>query len=245
MRPFNGIRLFYLQSGQQPVAPTLVAAAAAVPNSATSAAAYPTSFIFINVLLVEVVAIHPPHDHGTRSGLPEGQGLDLQVHLKVLKEGMAGLLIGDVARRSGVSTPTIRYYEEIGLLPKPHRSSTGYRRYSENTVDDLRFIKKAQTLGFSLEEVGEILKLSRSGKIPCSHVLSLAHGHLAAVEERIRQLQSFRDHLASEVAKWDAEQKTVTCDGLCQLIADAEPSGELKLHLSPPELPSRARKARS
>lgn len=158
---------------------------------------------------------------------------------------MPGLLIGDVARRSGVSTPTIRYYEEIGLLPKPHRSSTGYRRYSENAVDDLRFIKKAQTLGFSLEEVGEILKQSRSGQIPCSRVVSLAHRHLAAIEERIRQLQSFRDHLANEVAKWDAQQTMVTCSGLCQLIADAEPAGDLNLHLSPPDRPSRARKARS
>jgi DNA-binding transcriptional MerR regulator len=133
---------------------------------------------------------------------------------------MAGLLIGDVAQRAGVSAPTIRYYEEIGLLPAPSRSSTGYRRYAETTIEELRFIRKAQALGFSLDEIAEILKLSRAGRTPCEHVLSVAHHHLAAVDERIRQLQQFRDQLAAELAKWDGEP-TPTCRGLCQIIASA------------------------
>lgn len=134
---------------------------------------------------------------------------------------MAALLIGDVAHRAGLSAATVRYYEEIDLLPAPSRSLKGYRSYSEQTVDELRFIRKAQALGFSLDEIREILKLSRSGKTPCSRVLSLAHQHLAAVEERIRQLQQFRDQLATEVAKWDAKN-TDTCRGLCELIVAAE-----------------------
>ena len=147
---------------------------------------------------------------------------------------MAGLLIGEVARQAGVSSPTIRYYEDIGLLRPPVRSSTGYRRYSDTTVDELRFIRKAQGLGFSLDEIGEILRLSQSGKTPCSHVLSLTHRHLAAVEERIRQLQRFRDRLATELAKWDGKQ-TPTCRGLCQIIADADQddTAEGDLHLNP------------
>jgi DNA-binding transcriptional MerR regulator len=148
---------------------------------------------------------------------------------------MAGGLIGDVAKRAGVSPPTIRYYEEIGLLPAPARSSAGYRRYPQTTVDELLFIRKAQALGFSLDEVAEILKLSRSGKPPCSHVLSLAHQHLAAVDERIRQLQRFRQQLAAELAKWDGKN-TPTCRGLCQIIASAEPgtdAEDVNLHLKP------------
>jgi DNA-binding transcriptional MerR regulator len=146
---------------------------------------------------------------------------------------MAGLLIGQVAERAGVSAPTIRYYEEIGLLPKPTRSSTGYRRYPETAVEELRFIRKAQALGFSLDEIAEILKLSRAGGSPCSHVRSLGHQHLAAVEERIRQLQHFREQLASEVARWDAQQAVPTCGGLCQFIASAEPQiVDVNLHLS-------------
>lgn len=148
---------------------------------------------------------------------------------------MAGLLIGEVARRASVSPPTIRYYEDLGLLRPPVRSSSGYRRYSDTTVDELRFIRKAQGLGFSLDEIGEILRLSQSGKTPCSHVLSLAHRHLAAVEERIRQLQKFRDRLATELAKWDGKQAP-TCRGLCQIIAEADQDDtpEVNLHLNPP-----------
>lgn len=134
---------------------------------------------------------------------------------------MTGLLIGEVTQRTGVSTPTIRYYESIGLLNPPARSEAGYRRYAENTVDELLFIRKAQALGFSLEEIGEILKLTRAGKTPCSHVLSLARQHLAAVEERIRQLQRFRTQLAAEVKKWDGKRQP-TCGGLCEIISGAK-----------------------
>lgn len=134
---------------------------------------------------------------------------------------MAGVLIGDVAERTGLTAPTIRYYESIGLLAPPLRSATGYRRYSDTTVEELRFIKKAQSLGFSLEEIGEILKLSRAGDTPCSHVLDLSRRHLGAVEERIRQLTRFRDQLATELAKWDGKQEP-TCRGLCQIISNAE-----------------------
>lgn len=135
---------------------------------------------------------------------------------------MAGLLIGDVAKRTGVPAPTIRYYEEIGLLPSPPRSGAGYRRYGAGTVEELRFIRKAQALGFSLDEIGGILQLSRSGKEPCSHVLTLAHQHLAAVDERIRQLRAFRRQLAADLAKWDKQKRAVTCAGLCQFITEAE-----------------------
>ena len=138
---------------------------------------------------------------------------------------MAGLLIGEVARRAGVTAPTIRYYEEIGLLPSAPRSASGYRRYSGATVEEVQFIRKAQALGFSLDEVREILTLSRSGQVPCSHVLSLAHQHLAAVDERIRRLQKFRRQLAADVAKWDRRQAATTCTGLCRFISDADPDG--------------------
>ncbi len=137
---------------------------------------------------------------------------------------MAGLLIGDVSKRTGISTPTIRYYEEIGLLPSPPRSSAGYRRYHDATVDELLFVRKAQGLGFSLDEIGDILRLSRSGKPPCSHVLSLAQQHLAAVDERIRQLRAFRRQLAAGVVKWGKRRTAVTCAGLCQFITDADPA---------------------
>lgn len=143
---------------------------------------------------------------------------------------MLGLLIGELAERTGVSAATIRYYESLGLLRPPARSNAGYRRYSDDAIQELTFIRKAQALGFSLEEIAEILKLTRAGRTPCEHVLTLAHQHLAAVKERIRQLQVFRDQLATEVEKWDGKTGP-TCEGLCEIITMADlrttPSSEV------------------
>lgn len=161
--------------------------------------------------------------------------LDLQVALKVCTTSrMANLLIGEVAERTGLTAPTIRYYESIGLVKPPARSDAGYRRYTDTTVEELGFIKKAQALGFSLDEISEILKLSRAGRRPCSHVLDLARRHLAAVDERIRQLQRFRTQLAGEIGKWDGKRQP-TCDGFCEIIATAENSaGEpVRIELQP------------
>ena len=133
------------------------------------------------------------------------------------------MLIGDVARQSDVTPATIRYYEEIGLLTAPARSEGGYRRYSAVTLEELEFIKKGQGLGFSLEEIGEILKLSRAGEAPCSHVLELAERNLAAAEERIRQLHAFRDRLASQIKKWKGKaMPSCNASGLCEIITSAE-----------------------
>jgi MerR family copper efflux transcriptional regulator len=213
-----------LQNGQQqPVAATLVAAVAVVVNTASSAVVHPSSLIFMFISLMQERSIRHASSRVRLQGdlkVKPTTVLDLQAGLRVLNEGMPGLLIGDVARRAGVSAPTIRYYEEIGVLVAPARSSTGYRRYAARAVEEVRFVKKAQALGFSLEEVAEILRLSRSGKAPCARVLSLARQHLAAVEERIRQLQHFREQLAAEVAKWDGQEQP-TCDGLCEIITTA------------------------
>lgn len=143
---------------------------------------------------------------------------------------MAGLRISDVAARAGLTAATVRYYERLGLLARAPRSATGYRHYDDTTVDELRFIKKAQGLGFSLDEVGEILTLSRAGKTPCSRVLDLARRHLATVDTRIRQLARFRDMLAGEVAKWDGGREP-TCGGLCQIIVESADQPVMRFHV--------------
>ena len=143
---------------------------------------------------------------------------------------MASFRIGDVAARSGISAPTIRYYESIGLLATAPRTAKGYRHYGDSTIAELSFIKKAQSLGFSLDEVAEVLKLSRAGQTPCSRVLDLARRHLAALEERIQQLGRFRDTLAGEVAKWDGV-KEPTCGGLCQIIVGSEDSSAIPVRV--------------
>lgn len=136
---------------------------------------------------------------------------------------MADLLIGDVASRSGVNASTIRYYESMGLIAGVSRSAAGYRQYSETVVDQIQFIRNAQRLGFSLEELAKILQLTRTGQAPCAQVLAMARGHLSAVEARIDQLMRFRDHLAREIKKWDGRTEP-TCQGLCEIILEAAAS---------------------
>jgi DNA-binding transcriptional MerR regulator len=80
------------------------------------------------------------------------------------------------------------------------------------------FVRKAQAIGFSLDEIREILDLTRAGDVPCATVRSIGHRHLAALDDRIAQLNRFRAQLAREVGRWDAEG-TSTCDGLCRWIA--------------------------
>lgn len=135
---------------------------------------------------------------------------------------MPPLNIGEVAERAGVTTPTVRYYESIGLLKKPARSDAGYRRYSESTVAELEFIKKARALGFSLEEIAEIVRLTRSGRRPCARVIDLAKARLADVDEQMRKLSAFRTQLATELSRWE-EPGDSRCDGLCQMIESSHP----------------------
>ena len=135
------------------------------------------------------------------------------------------MLIGDLAKRADVTPATIRYYEEIGLLTRAPRSAGGYRRYSHAALEEIEFIKKGQSLGFSLEEILEVLKLSRSGTAPCSRVLELAERNLIAVDERMRHLQAFRDRLTSQIKKWRG--KTIPdCNGLCEIINSVDLSKE-------------------
>ena len=121
---------------------------------------------------------------------------------------MAPLNIGEVAELAGVTAPTVRYYESIGLLKKPARSDAGYRRYSEATVTDLGFIRKARALGFSLDEISEIIQLTRAGKRPCARVMVLAKQRLSDVDDQLRKLAAFRNQLAAELTRWEQPSRS-------------------------------------
>lgn len=101
--------------------------------------------------------------------------------------------IGDVARQAGVPATTIRYYEDIGLLPTAARALNGYRDYSQDAVERLRFVRDAQDSGLTLEEITSIVELRSRGEPTCNHVISLLEHHLEEVERRIETLNASRD----------------------------------------------------
>jgi DNA-binding transcriptional MerR regulator len=96
--------------------------------------------------------------------------------------------IGVLAAQAGLSTKTIRFYEDAGLLPGPLRTPAGYRDYPAETAGRLAFIRDAQTAGLTLAEIRGILAIRDGGQAPCQHVTSLIDQHLAQVEHRLAEL---------------------------------------------------------
>lgn len=92
---------------------------------------------------------------------------------------------------------TIRYYEEIGLIPEPERTPSGYRDYGEEAVGRLRFVREAQGTGLSLTEIGSILELREHGEQTCGHVVELLEHHLADIDDQIRRLHRTRRQLTA------------------------------------------------
>jgi MerR family mercuric resistance operon transcriptional regulator len=108
--------------------------------------------------------------------------------------------IGEAATASGCHLETMRYYERIGLLPKPQRTRSGYRSYSEDDVRRLRFITRGRELGFSLEEIRSLLQLSGDPRLSCEDVDHLARTHLAGIEQRLNQLNRMARELRRTIA---------------------------------------------
>ena len=102
------------------------------------------------------------------------------------------LKIGEVAERSGVNLQTILYYERQKLLPEPPRLPSGYRMFPEETVRRVRFIKRAQELGFSLTEILDLLSIQVDPSKECSDVKRLAKAKIANIEEKIRTLEAMK-----------------------------------------------------
>jgi MerR family mercuric resistance operon transcriptional regulator len=124
----------------------------------------------------------------------------------------------EVAERAGVNTQTLRYYERRGILPDPPRSPAGYRDYPDTTVRMLRFVKRAQELGFTLADIEGLLELADGGPESCDAARQLAESHIAELARKIADLQRMRASLAQLV---DTCQRP-RADRSCPLLAAIE-----------------------
>lgn len=130
--------------------------------------------------------------------------------------------IGSVGRRAGVGIDTIRYYERAGLLPPPQRRASGYRDYGDAAIEQLRFIRRAKDLGFTLDEIRELLALSSDRERGVRNVKCRAEARLAGIEERIRELQKVRRGLKQLIAACPGHGPLEHCPILRALGGEAE-----------------------
>jgi MerR family copper efflux transcriptional regulator len=128
--------------------------------------------------------------------------------------------IGQAAKKSGLTSKMIRYYEGIGLLPEAGRSDSGYRQYSNQDLHTLAFIKRSRDLGFSLEEVGRLLELWQDRQRASADVKSLARDHIDALNRKIAELAGLRDTLQELVDHCQVDHRPD-----CPILKDLESGG--------------------
>jgi DNA-binding transcriptional MerR regulator len=152
--------------------------------------------------------------------------LDLEVDFNV-KGYHETMRIGNVAHQTGLTTTTIRYYEDIGLVPPPTRAPNGYRDYAPEAVERLRFVRDAQDSGLSLSEIASILELRSQGESTCEHVIELMERHLEDVDRRIERLQASRELYAGLIARAKRlDPADCTDPDRCQTIASTPGAAE-------------------
>ncbi|TXI24883.1 MAG: Cu(I)-responsive transcriptional regulator [Roseateles sp.] len=100
--------------------------------------------------------------------------------------------IGEAAKASGVSAKMIRHYESVGLFPEAARTESGYRQYTDKEVSTLRFIRQSRDLGFSIEQIRELLGLWQNRKRPSRQVRALAQAHIVELDEKLKELQTMK-----------------------------------------------------
>lgn len=121
------------------------------------------------------------------------------------------ITIGKVARRAGVNIQTVRYYERRGLLLPSRRLGSGYRLYQEEAVRKISFIKNAQLLGFTLKEIGSLLRLRAGKTVRCDDVRRKAETHARDVQEKIARLRSIEKVLRALIRSCQRRASTETC----------------------------------
>lgn len=143
------------------------------------------------------------------------------------------LKVGDIAAEAGVGVQTLHYYERLGLLPKPQRSAANHRVYCPEILRRVQFIKKAQALGFTLEEIKELFRSQQKDASRCHHVAELAENRLHQLDAELKMLQEFRAALSAALPNWKRQLSArCKCAGeFCDLIekVNATPSPAARL----------------
>ncbi len=129
---------------------------------------------------------------------------------------------GEVAALAGVNAETLRYYERRGLLDEPPRSVGGYRAYPDSAVEVVRFVRRTQELGFSLDEIDELLHLANGGPDDCDQVRILAEVKMEELAHRILDLNRARDSLAELVSTCEFPRRDRRCPMLSPLHTNEE-----------------------
>ena len=124
---------------------------------------------------------------------------------------MSTISIGQVARQAGVGVETIRFYEREGLLEEPERGVSGYRQYTEQVVNRIHFIKRAQRLGFSLKEITDLLLLRVDAETSCEEVKQRTEAKIAEVERKVVELQRMRQALLQVASLCTGQGPTSRC----------------------------------
>ena len=139
--------------------------------------------------------------------------------------------IGEVAEQSGMTVEAVRFYERQGLLPRPPRTEAGYRIYADADFRRLLFIRQAQRLGFSLQEIVRILRLRERGHCPCREVIDTLEHHLRETEDQLQRLQDFRDEIAKTLKQWKRNgTREVPGEVICGLIECTIKPSEARKH---------------
>lgn len=143
-------------------------------------------------------------------------------------EGIITFKIGQVASRAHVNKETVRYYEKRDLIPTPDRRRSGYRIFTQRHIDQIKFIKRAQELGFTLSEIQELLELRMGEDTTCSEVKSEAQRKYQDVVGKIKDLQRIRDTLLDLIDSCAGEDSKGDCPILGALEGDTKTGKELR-----------------
>jgi DNA-binding transcriptional MerR regulator len=132
------------------------------------------------------------------------------------------MLIGELARRAGTSTKTLRFNEDAGLLADPGRTGSGYRDYARDALERVGFIRDAQTSGLTLRQIGEIPEIRDGGQPPCDHVRLFIDRRLDDIDRRIIELEQTRAQL-QQLAQRTSELDPADCSDYCHIIQGPTP----------------------